>query len=98
MILTLIGGFLFGQITGTICVVISASFGGCCIFLSSKFATNNSNTKEHGSWVTKMKDGFQNNAFSYMLILRLLPIFPFVIVNIVAGALQIRLKTFFFGT
>lgn len=97
-IMTLTGGFLFGQAVGTLCVVLSASFGACSIFLSTKFATKNSSKKEHGSWVQKMKAGFQDNAFSYMLTLRLIPIFPFVIVNIVAGILQIRLKTFFFGT
>ena len=92
------GGFLFGQTIGTLCVVLSASLGACSIFLSTKFAAKNSGKKEHGSWVQKMKAGFQDNAFSYMLTLRLIPIFPFVIVNIVAGILQIRLKTFFFGT
>jgi uncharacterized membrane protein YdjX (TVP38/TMEM64 family) len=97
-ILTLVGGFLFGQIIGTICVVISASFGACSIFLSTKLASKNSAKKEHGTWVQKMKTGFSENAFSYMLTLRLIPIFPFVVVNIVAGVLQIPLRTFFFGT
>ena len=97
-IMTLTGGFLFGQTIGTLCVVLSASLGACSIFLSTKFAAKNSSKKEHGSWVQKMKAGFQDNAFSYMLTLRLIPIFPFVIVNIVAGILQVRLKTFFFGT
>jgi uncharacterized membrane protein YdjX (TVP38/TMEM64 family) len=97
-IMTLVGGFLFGQIIGTICVVLSASLGGCSIFLSTKLASKNSAKKEHGTWVQKMKSGFSENAFSYMLTLRLIPIFPFVIVNIVAGVLQIPLKTFFFGT
>lgn len=97
-IMSLIGGFLFGQMVATICVVLSASFGACIIFLSAKFASRNSIKKGYGSWVQKMKDGFQGNAFLYMLILRLMPIFPFVIVNIVSGVLQIRLKTFFFGT
>ena len=97
-IMTLTGGFLFGQIIGTICVVISASFGACAIFLSTKIASKNSEKKQHGNWVQKMKQGFSENAFSYMLTLRLIPIFPFVIVNIVAGTLQIPLRTFFFGT
>lgn len=97
-IMTLVGGFLFGQLIGTICVVLSASFGACIIFLSTKFASRNSINTGYGSWTQKMKDGFHENAFLYMLILRLIPIFPFVIINIVSGILQIRLKTFFFGT
>ena len=100
-IMTLIGGFLFGQWVGSVCVVLSASFGGCVIFLSTKFAskiTNKSSKKEAGKWVKKMQIGFAENAFSYMLTLRLIPIFPFVIVNVVAGILQIPLRIFFFGT
>ena len=97
-VMTLVGGFLFGQTVATICVVLSASFGACIVFLSAKFASKNSVKKGYGSWVQKMKDGFEENAFLYMLTLRLMPIFPFVIINIVSGVLQIRLKTFFFGT
>ena len=48
-IMTLTGGFLFGQTIGTICVVLSASLGACSIFLSTKFAAKNSSKKEHES-------------------------------------------------
>jgi uncharacterized membrane protein YdjX (TVP38/TMEM64 family) len=97
-IMTLIGGFLFGQIIGTICIVFSASCGACVIFMSTKMATRNTVKKETGNWVKKMQTGFAENAFSYMLTLRLIPIFPFVLVNLVAGILQVSLRTFFFGT
>lgn len=97
-IMSLVGGFLFGQTVATICVVLSASSGACVVFLSTKFASRNSIKKRYGSWAQKMKDGFEENAFLYMLTLRLMPIFPFVIINIVSGILQIKLKTFFFGT
>jgi uncharacterized membrane protein YdjX (TVP38/TMEM64 family) len=97
-IMTLIGGFLFGQIIGTICIVFSASCGACVIFVSTKMATRNTVKKETGKWVKKMQTGFAENAFSYMLTLRLIPIFPFVLVNLVAGILQVSLRTFFFGT
>lgn len=97
-VMTLIGGFLFGQIIGTICIVFSASCGACIIFMSTKIATRNTVKKETGKWVKKMQAGFAENAFSYMLTLRLIPIFPFVLVNLVAGILQISLRAFFFGT
>ncbi|MDP5083630.1 MAG: VTT domain-containing protein [Rickettsiaceae bacterium] len=97
-IMTLIGGFLFGQIISTICIVLSASCGACVIFMSTKMATRNVIRNETGKWVKKMQKGFAENAFSYMLTLRLIPMFPFVLVNLVAGILQIPLKIFFFGT
>jgi uncharacterized membrane protein YdjX (TVP38/TMEM64 family) len=66
--------------------------------MSTKIATRNTVKKETGKWVKKMQAGFAENAFSYMLTLRLIPIFPFVLVNLVAGILQISLRAFFFGT
>lgn len=97
-IMTLIGGFLFGQIVGTICIVLAASFGGCVIFLSSKLASKGNLEKNMGNWIGKLRQGFKDDSFSYMLTLRLIPIFPFVVINIAAGILQVPLKHFFFGT
>ena len=68
------------------------------IFSSTKLISRNISKKESGKWVKKMQAGFAENAFSYMLTLRLIPIFPFVIVNLVSGMLHIPLQTFFFGT
>ena len=45
-----------------------------------------------------MRDGFQQNEFNYLLFLRLLPIFPFFIINIAAGVLGVSLRHFFIGT
>lgn len=91
-------GFLFGQWWGMLIVVISATFGSCFLFLSAKQASPQVLTQRAGSWGDKMQKGFQDNAFSYLLTLRLIPLFPFVAVNLVAALLQIPFRTFFWGT
>lgn len=95
--MTLLGGFVYGHIIGTILVVLAATFGASLLFLSAKTATDGL-AKKSGKWVKKMQGGFQDNAFSYLLTLRLIPIFPFVAINLAAAILQIPFRTFFFGT
>jgi uncharacterized membrane protein YdjX (TVP38/TMEM64 family) len=96
--MTLIGGLLFGQLVGTCVVVISATFGATLLFISARQATQNILKKKAGPWVAKMQKGFQENAAFYLLTLRLVPLFPFVAINLVAAILEIPLRTFFFVT
>ena len=98
-IMTLIGGFFYGSMLATVLVVFSASIGASIIFLSIKFATQKKDIKtKETNWLKTMQQGFIKNAFFYLLTLRLIPIFPFVLVNIGAGILQIPLRIFFFTT
>jgi uncharacterized membrane protein YdjX (TVP38/TMEM64 family) len=96
--MTIAGGFLFGQVLGTMSAVIAATIGATILFLSARMASTDLLSKKSGSWINKMKDGFKQNAFSYLLTLRLIPIFPFAIINLAAAIFQIPLRIFFFGT
>lgn len=99
--LTLAGGFLFGVFFGTLYVVISATLGAILIFLAMKTALRQWVEKYAGRFIKQMEQGFQKDAFSYLMVLRLVPIFPFWVVNIVPALLGVRLRTFavttFFG-
>jgi len=97
-LLTVGSGFLFGQMMGVMISVISATLGATLLFLSARLASTDLLKKKAGGWVKKMQDGFRENAFSYLMTLRLIPLFPFVAINLVAALLQIPLRTFFFGT
>lgn len=97
-LMTISGGFLFGQLLGTLLAVISATLGATILFLTARLASKDILQKKAGPWIKKMQVGFKENAFSYMLTLRLIPLFPFVAINLVASLLQIPLRTFFFGT
>lgn len=96
--MTLLGGFLFGQILGTITVVISATLGATILFLAMRSASKSYVQEKAGPWLKKMQQGFQANALYYLWTLRLVPLFPFVAVNLAAAFFQIPLRTFFWGT
>lgn len=96
--MTLIGGFLFGQWVGTTTVVLSATIGSSLLFISAKMASQDLINKKVEGFALKMQKGFQENALSYLLTLRLIPLFPFVAVNLAAALFQIPLRTFILGT
>lgn len=97
-LLTLLGGFLFGITQGTLYVVVSATLGSCVIFLAVKSSFGKVIAKKGSKWVAKLEHGFQKNAFNYLLVLRFIPLFPFWVINIVAGILNVSLRSYFFAT
>ncbi|MFC4893120.1 TVP38/TMEM64 family protein [Pseudofrancisella aestuarii] len=97
-VMTLLGGFLFGIVFGSILVVSSATIGAVILFLAVKTSFGEMLKDKAKGSVEKMRKGFSDNAFNYLLVLRLVPIFPFFVINIACGVLNIKLKDFFFGT
>ncbi len=97
-ILTIAGGFLFGGILGTAWVVIGATTGAVGIFLAARTALGDGLKAKAGPWLKKMEAGFQENALSYLLVLRLVPLFPFFVVNLVPAFLGVNLRTFTLAT
>lgn len=97
-ILTLSGGFLFGIVWGAVYTVIAATIGASIIFLAVKTAFGDWLAKKAGPWLQQLTTGFQANAFSYLLFLRLVPLFPFWVVNIVPALLNMRLRSYVIAT
>ncbi len=97
-ILTLTGGFLFGIVLGTIYVVVSATLGATIFFIIINSSLGKWFNVNRKSWVAKMEKGFQKNAVSYLLFLRLIPIFPFWTVNLVSALINVQLRVFFWST
>ncbi len=96
--LTLAGGFLFGILWGVVLVVFSATLGATLLFFAVRTALGEWLAKRASGWVERMSQGFQENAFSYLLTLRLTPLFPFWVVNIVPALLNVSAKTFIMAT
>lgn len=96
--LTLLGGYLFPQPLSTIYVVISATCGASLIFLAARTALGDSLKKKAGPFLKKMEKGFNDNAASYMLFLRFVPLFPFWIVNLAPAFFGVPLRTFVWTT
>ncbi|MCR9191126.1 MAG: TVP38/TMEM64 family protein [Gammaproteobacteria bacterium] len=96
--LTVLSGFLFGPLIGSVIVVIAATLGACIVFIAVELAFHDWMEKKAAKWLRSMKQGFQNNAFSYLLFLRLIPIFPFWLINIVPALLGISKRIFITAT
>ena len=97
-ILTIAGGFLFGAVFGSLWVVIGATLGATGVFLAARSAFGQSLRAKAGPWLKKMEDGFNQNALSYLLVLRLVPIFPFFVVNLVPALVGVSLRTYVLAT
>lgn len=97
-VMTLLGGFLFGTWLGGLWVVIGATIGATILFIAAKTALGDVLRAKAGPWVRKMEEGFQDNALSYLLVLRLVPLFPFFVVNLVPAFLGVPLRTYVIGT
>lgn len=97
-ILTIAGGFLFGIWFGTAYAVIGATIGATGVFLVARTAIGQSLRQRAGPWFSKMEDGFRDNALSYMLVLRLVPLFPFFVVNLVPAFMGISLRVYVLAT
>ena len=96
--LTIAGGFLFGQVVGCAATVVAATMGAVALFLAARTALGDPLRARAGPWLRKLEQGFAENALSYLLVLRLVPLFPFFVVNLVPAFLGVRLRTYFLGT
>jgi uncharacterized membrane protein YdjX (TVP38/TMEM64 family) len=95
--LTLVGGFLFGNIA-FFYALFSTTLGGFILFFAIRNAVGTRIINNSRGWIKKFEHGFQENAFNYLLTLRLIPIFPCWISNITAGLLDVPIKTFLTAT
>ncbi|WP_090021283.1 TVP38/TMEM64 family protein [Limimonas halophila] len=96
--LTILGGFLFGTIGGAIYAVTGATIGAVAVFLAARTALGDALRERAGSAVERMRAGFQEDAMNYLLFLRLIPVFPFWLVNLVPAFLGVPLRTYAIGT
>jgi len=96
-VLTIAGGFLFGTWLGTLCAVLGATLGATGIFLATRAGLGGL-ARRAGPLVGKLEAGFRADAFNYLLVLRLVFIFPFWLVNLVPALAGVRLSTFILAT
>jgi uncharacterized membrane protein YdjX (TVP38/TMEM64 family) len=94
VILTLTGGFLFGAVLGTLLTVVAATLGATGIFLLATRIFGADALDRLGPTAQKLAEGIRGNAASYLLVLRLVPIFPFFLVNLVPAFVGVKLLTY----
>lgn len=93
-VMTVAGGLLFGLWMGAALAIVGATIGAVLLFLLARFVFSDALRASAGPLTRRMADGFERNAFSYILFLRLVPAFPFWAVNLVPALIGVRLPTF----
>jgi uncharacterized membrane protein YdjX (TVP38/TMEM64 family) len=97
ILLTLAGGFLFGAWVGASCALLGATLGATVVFLAAR-AGRYGLTERAGSHIARLEAGFREDAFSYLLCLRLVPLLPFWLVNLIAGFTGMGVASFVAAT
>jgi uncharacterized membrane protein YdjX (TVP38/TMEM64 family) len=97
-LLTPLGGFLFGPWLGAALSVVAATLGAVAVFLAARTALRDVFRSKAGGRLQKLEEGFTRDDFNYLLSLRLIPIFPFWLINIVPALLGMRLHRFALAT
>ncbi len=97
-VLTMTSGFLFGAVLGTLFSVMGATIGAVIVFTAARTAIGDLLRAKAGPRLKKMEAGFRKNAFSYLLMLRLIPIFPFWLINLAPAFLGVPIRVFFTAT
>jgi uncharacterized membrane protein YdjX (TVP38/TMEM64 family) len=98
LVLSLTMGFVFGRWVGTALVVVAATVGATLVFLAARYLFADAARRRLGAFGERINAGFTKNAFSYMLFLRLVPVFPFFLVNLAPAFTTIPLRTYVLAT
>ncbi len=98
LLLSLTAGFVFGRWVGTALVVVAATLGATLLFLAARYLFADAARRRMGALGEKINAGFTKNAFSYLLFLRLVPVFPFFLVNLAPAFTSIPLRTYVLAT
>jgi len=94
LFLTLAGGLLFGPWLGGGGSLVAATLGASVVFLACRTAFGDVLAQRAGPGLGRIVEGIRKDAFSYLLVLRLVPAAPFFVVNIAAGMVRMPLTTF----
>jgi uncharacterized membrane protein YdjX (TVP38/TMEM64 family) len=97
-ILSLAAGAVFGAFSGTVYVNIGATVGASLAFLVARYLFHDVIQNKFGSRLEKINMELETKGFNYLLFLRLVPLFPFFLINLGAGLTRLPLRTFFLGT
>ncbi|TNC12814.1 TVP38/TMEM64 family protein [Methylobacterium terricola] len=98
VVMTTLCGFLFGPVLGALVSIASATTGAVIVFSIGRTAAGEVLLRRAGSRLGRLAEGFRRDAFSYVMVLRLLPVFPFWMTNLAPAIFGVRLRTFALAT
>ena len=94
-IITLAGGALFGLLWGTVLVSFASSIGATLAFLVSRFVLRGSVESRFGPRLAEINRGIEKDGAFYLFTLRLIPVVPFFVINLVMGLTAMKARTFY---
>lgn len=97
-VMTIAGGFLFGAVQATVAAVLAATLGAAILFVAARSAFADLLRARVGPWLDKIRSEFSAEGFGYLLFMRLVPIFPFFVVNLVPAFLGMSLRHYVLAT
>jgi uncharacterized membrane protein YdjX (TVP38/TMEM64 family) len=97
-ILTIAGGYLFGTLPAVLYVNIGATSGAVLAFLSARYLLGSRLQESYGAQLAKFNGEMERNGIRYLLTLRLIPVFPFFLVNFLSGLTRVPLSSFTWTT
>ena len=97
-VLTLAGGFLFHLLPGIIYVIVGATLGATLAFLLSRYILGNAIQNKYVTQLERFNRELDENGHLYLLTIRFIPVFPFFLINILAGLTKTPLRTFVWTT
>ncbi|HLW13455.1 MAG TPA: VTT domain-containing protein, partial [Casimicrobiaceae bacterium] len=98
LVLSLACGLLFGRALGTVVAVTAATLGATLVFLAARYLFADAMRNRLGATGTRINAGFTRHAFNYLLFLRLVPLFPFFLVNIAPAFTSVPARTYVLAT
>lgn len=98
IILTTIGGFLFGPILGSCYIVVAGLLSSLTVFTTSKRMFGRYFQEKYSTQLEKFNQSLDNYGFYYLLVIRIIPFIPFFVINICAGLTKIDTKIFIITT
>jgi uncharacterized membrane protein YdjX (TVP38/TMEM64 family) len=98
LVMSIAGGYLFGVWTGFGAAWISANIGAIIIFLALRSAVGGVLRRAVAPWLSRFESSINNDAFFYLLTLRLIPPLPFWVVNLGASCFEVKLRDFIVAT
>lgn len=97
-VLTIFGGFLFGWLAGGTMVVVAATIGATILFMAARSSFGSSLRNKMGDRAAAFAEGLKKDAFNYLLVLRLAPIFPFFVVNVAPALFDVKTRDYVLAT
>ncbi len=94
-VMTLAGGGFFGLVTGTIVVSVASTIGATCACLASRFILRDWVQSKFGGKLSAINEGIDKEGSFYLFSLRLIPIFPFFVINLLMGLTKMPIRTYF---